>query len=132
MSDLVEKLSQRRARVGVVGLGYVGLPLAASFADAGYDVIGFEVDESSVGYYASLYILDVEAEDVDRLCVGKLATTNLLVWPNVTPSVYVSQPAAKDTRSRSHLHRVQRRRSHGICELVSSSFWKVQPIPEPQ
>ena len=38
----------RRARVGVVGMGYVGLPLAVSFAEAGYEVLGFEIDADRV------------------------------------------------------------------------------------
>ena len=100
MSDLVEKLSQRRARVGVVGLGYVGLPLAASFADAGYDVIGFEVDESKVSDIMAgrSYILDVEAEDVDRIVrAGKLeATTNFARLAECdTISVCVPTPLRK-------------------------------------
>ena len=38
----------RRSRVGIVGLGYVGLPLAVAFAGAGYDVLGFDVDAGRV------------------------------------------------------------------------------------
>ena len=48
MMDLVEKLNNRQARVGVIGLGYVGLPLAVAFGESGHDVLGFEVDESKV------------------------------------------------------------------------------------
>src|SRR6185503_2208061 len=44
--DLKEKLKTRQARIGVIGLGYVGLPLAVEFAKAGFDVTGFDVDES--------------------------------------------------------------------------------------
>ncbi len=48
MSDLLGLIEQRRAVVGVVGLGYVGLPLAVEFAKAGFRVLGFDVDESRV------------------------------------------------------------------------------------
>jgi UDP-N-acetyl-D-glucosamine dehydrogenase len=41
---LLERLAERSARVGVIGLGYVGLPLALLFEDAGFPVIGFDVD----------------------------------------------------------------------------------------
>ena len=41
--NLKEKIEARRARVGVIGLGYVGLPLAVEFARAGFDVTGFDV-----------------------------------------------------------------------------------------
>ena len=45
---LAEKIGSRRARVGVVGLGYVGLPLAVEFAHAGFSVTGIDVSERKV------------------------------------------------------------------------------------
>jgi UDP-N-acetyl-D-glucosamine dehydrogenase len=47
-SALLEKISSRRAQVGVIGLGYVGLPLLVEFARAGYTVIGFDIDARKV------------------------------------------------------------------------------------
>jgi len=44
--DTLERLRARTARVGVIGLGYVGLPLAVELARAGFDVTGFDVDTS--------------------------------------------------------------------------------------
>ena len=38
--QLLDRLSNREAKVGIVGLGYVGLPLAVEFAEAGFSVIG--------------------------------------------------------------------------------------------
>ncbi len=46
--SLREKLASRKARVGVVGLGYVGLPLAAAFAEAGFPVLGIDADPRRV------------------------------------------------------------------------------------
>ncbi|MBM3525004.1 MAG: nucleotide sugar dehydrogenase [Alphaproteobacteria bacterium] len=46
LSTLTERIRDRRARIGIIGLGYVGLPLAVEFARAGFDVTGFDVDES--------------------------------------------------------------------------------------
>ncbi|HET9195477.1 MAG TPA: nucleotide sugar dehydrogenase [Vicinamibacterales bacterium] len=75
---LKEKLENRQARIGVIGLGYVGLPLAVEFARAGFDVTGFDVDESKVSELNAgrSYILDVRSEDVAN-CVnaGKLRAT---------------------------------------------------------
>ena len=75
---LKEKLEKRQARIGVIGLGYVGLPLAVEFARAGFDVTGFDVDESKVSEINAgrSYILDVKTEDVAK-CVnaGKLRAT---------------------------------------------------------
>ncbi|MHC4991902.1 MAG: nucleotide sugar dehydrogenase, partial [Planctomycetota bacterium] len=46
--SLRRKISERKARVGVIGLGYVGLPLAVEFAEAGFRVVGIDVDEAKV------------------------------------------------------------------------------------
>jgi UDP-N-acetyl-D-glucosamine dehydrogenase len=46
--QLASQIQLRTARVAIVGLGYVGLPLAESFAAAGYDVVGFDVDAEKV------------------------------------------------------------------------------------
>ena len=48
MSDLVDRLKAGKARVGVVGLGYVGLPLAHAFCSAGFQVVGLDVDPSKI------------------------------------------------------------------------------------
>src|ERR1035441_7013898 len=45
---LADKIRSRRARVGVVGLGYVGLPLAVEFAKAGFTVTGIDVSEEKI------------------------------------------------------------------------------------
>ena len=47
-SSLVDRIRSRQVKVGVIGLGYVGLPLAVEFARAGFDVTGFDVDESKI------------------------------------------------------------------------------------
>ena len=64
--NLKGKLTQREARIGVIGLGYVGLPLAVEFARAGFDVTGFDVDASKVDEINAgrSYILDVDADEV--------------------------------------------------------------------
>ena len=46
--ELLERLEQRTANVGIVGLGYVGLPLAVEFAEAGFSVVGVDVSSSKV------------------------------------------------------------------------------------
>ncbi|MPY89839.1 MAG: nucleotide sugar dehydrogenase [Luteitalea sp.] len=62
MSDvLIEKLRARQAHAGVIGLGYVGLPLAVAFARAGLQVTGFDLESSKVAMLnaGESYILDV-------------------------------------------------------------------------
>ncbi|MDE2748125.1 MAG: nucleotide sugar dehydrogenase [Chloroflexota bacterium] len=69
MSDkhnLLQKIADREARVGVVGLGYVGLPLAVEFAEAGFNVTGIDVDRHKVRQLnqGRSYIDDVSSERV--------------------------------------------------------------------
>ncbi|HYC48501.1 MAG TPA: nucleotide sugar dehydrogenase [Burkholderiales bacterium] len=45
---LLRKLNDRTARIGIIGLGYVGLPLMLRYSDVGYRVIGFDIDERKV------------------------------------------------------------------------------------
>ena len=45
---LAHRLASREAVIGVLGLGYVGLPLAISFAEVGYRVVGFDVSTAVV------------------------------------------------------------------------------------
>ncbi len=48
MSELLEKIKSNKVTVGILGLGYVGLPLAREFATAGVKVQGFDIDESKI------------------------------------------------------------------------------------
>jgi UDP-N-acetyl-D-glucosamine dehydrogenase len=52
-SDLHAKIVAKTARVGIIGLGYVGLPLARAFTAAGLKVIGFDVDAHKIGKLAN-------------------------------------------------------------------------------
>ena len=67
--DLLEKIKQKSAQVGVIGLGYVGLPLAVEKAKAGYKVTGFDIQQEKVNKVNSgiNYIGDVVPEDLEIL-----------------------------------------------------------------
>lgn len=75
---LLSKIKERTACVGVVGLGYVGLPLAVEFAKAGFNVIGYDLSERVVAQLNEgvSHIQDVPSSDVaERLASGKLEAT---------------------------------------------------------
>ncbi|WP_315072361.1 nucleotide sugar dehydrogenase [uncultured Clostridium sp.] len=78
--QLLDKINNRTAKVGVVGLGYVGLPLAVEKANAGYQTIGFDVQEQKVKMVneGKNYIGDVVDETLKKLVEAKTlqATTD--------------------------------------------------------
>ena len=47
-SELLKKIESRKAVVGIVGLGYVGLPLMLRFSEVGFRVLGFDIDAAKV------------------------------------------------------------------------------------
>jgi UDP-N-acetyl-D-glucosamine dehydrogenase len=66
---LLEKIADHTARIGVIGMGYVGLPLAVEFAQAGFRATGFEVDarKADTINQGQSYIIDVPSEHVAAL-----------------------------------------------------------------
>lgn len=78
LRDLGARIEARQARIGVMGLGYVGLPLVVEFAKAGFSVTGFELDAEKVRSIMSgrSYIEDVpEAELAAQRGAGRLHAT---------------------------------------------------------
>jgi UDP-N-acetyl-D-glucosamine dehydrogenase len=97
---LAEKIRSRTARVGVVGLGYVGLPLAVEFAKAGFDVTGIDLSESKVAKVnaGESYIPDIATSVVAELVAkGKLrATTSFAAVKDLdTINICVPTPLRK-------------------------------------
>src|SRR6266850_1027474 len=78
--QIVQLITQKRARIGVVGLGYVGLPLLVEFAGSGFRGMGFEVDQQKAAQInaGDSYIGDVPSATVKDLVDRKLlrATTD--------------------------------------------------------
>ncbi|HXI13956.1 MAG TPA: nucleotide sugar dehydrogenase [Thermoanaerobaculia bacterium] len=68
MTEQLGRIERRESTVGVIGLGYVGLPLVLLFQEAGFPVIGFDLDEEKVKNLSSgsSYIRHISAEGVKR------------------------------------------------------------------
>ncbi len=78
-TQLTGKIKDKTARVGVVGLGYVGLPLAVEYAKAGYTVTGIDLSRHKIDTLnrGESYIQDVPTEEVAELVrAGKLSATD--------------------------------------------------------
>jgi len=97
---LASRLDRRSAHLGVIGLGYVGLPLAVEMAEAGFKVTGIDIDERKVKQLQRgvSYIQDVPTASVKRLVRDGLlnATTDFSVLRKVdTVNICVPTPLSK-------------------------------------
>lgn len=68
-ADVLKRIDDRLLVVGVIGMGYVGLPLALTFADRGFTVIGFDIDVAKIEALngGRSYIKHIDADDIARL-----------------------------------------------------------------
>jgi len=80
-SNLIEKLNKKEAIIGVLGLGYVGLPLSISFSEAGFKVLGFDIDKKKVNELmkGNSYI-----EHIDSSNIKKILTLGFEVTPDIS------------------------------------------------
>lgn len=80
VSILKDKIARRAAKIGIVGLGYVGLPLAVNFGKKGFFVCGYDTDPGRVAKITrgEHYIVDVDPREPLKLIAGKrfLPTTD--------------------------------------------------------
>ena len=89
--ELFSRIEERTARVAIVGLGYVGLPLAETFAWGGYPVLGFDIDADKVAKLkrGESYIGHICSERVggaDRLAAASRPPPIRVASPRPTPS----------------------------------------------
>src|SRR5437762_4515780 len=79
MHELSERIRRREARCGVIGLGYVGLPLALEFARAGFHVTGIDVDGAKIDAIngGRSYVVDLEDREIaEQVQAGRLTATS--------------------------------------------------------
>lgn len=77
--QLVERLQSKKATIGIVGLGYVGLPLLLRYSEVGYKVVGFDIDPAKVEALASgrSYIEHIASADIaTAMAAGTEATSD--------------------------------------------------------
>jgi UDP-N-acetyl-D-glucosamine dehydrogenase len=95
LRELEGRIGSREARIGVIGLGYVGLPLALEFAKAGFPVDGFDLDAEKVRILSAggSYIGDVPADEVKaQVGAGRLAAHTDFAALSRTDVIHVCVP----------------------------------------
>jgi UDP-N-acetyl-D-glucosamine dehydrogenase len=70
---LLEMIQERTARIGIIGLGYVGLPLAIHFGQKGFNVIGFDLDARKIDkiLHGESYIKHIQADNIREMTNAK-------------------------------------------------------------
>lgn len=107
---LINKFDTKTATIGVVGLGYVGLPLAVEKAKAGFNVIGFDVQEDKVINVNNgiNYIGDVLPEDLELLVIsGKLKATSDYSFMKEVDAVAICVPTPLDIYKQPNMSYVE-------------------------
>lgn len=97
--QLLDKINNKTAKVGVVGLGYVGLPLAVEKAHAGYQTIGFDVQDNKVNMVneGKNYIGDVVDETLKKLVEeGSLRATTDFSFVKDVDTICICVPTPLD------------------------------------
>jgi UDP-N-acetyl-D-glucosamine dehydrogenase len=76
-SELIEKIKSRQAKIGIIGLGYVGLPLGIEFCKAAFEVIAFDIDEKKVVMLkeGKSYIKHIDGGEIVN-CLSKFTPTS--------------------------------------------------------
>ena len=132
---LLKRIHNKTIRIGVVGLGYVGLPLAVEKAKAGFETVGFDVQAEKVDMVNAghNYIGDVVDSDLAALVkAGKLRATtdSSKMW---TLLRFVCPRRWTHIRSRILVMcETQLRLLHNILNLRRWWCWNPPPIPAPR
>lgn len=77
--SLIKKLTSKEARIGIIGLGYVGLPLLIRYAEVGYTVVGFDIDQEKVCHLNQVksYIGHISNNKLEKIKGQYHATTDI-------------------------------------------------------
>ena len=109
--QLLTKIKNKTATLGVIGLGYVGLPLAVEKAKAGYKTIGFDIQEKKVQWVneGHNYINDIEDSDLEEMVKeGKLKATSDYSFINDTDVVCICVPTPLDIHQQPDLSYIRK------------------------
>src|SRR3984893_15592515 len=94
-NEIINLIKQKRASIGVIGLGYVGLPLATEFAGKGFKATGFEVDSGKAEQINAgrSYIGDVASEVIKKAVdAGRLRATTDFDQLKESEAIFICVP----------------------------------------
>jgi UDP-N-acetyl-D-glucosamine dehydrogenase len=93
LSQLVTKINNKTVKIGIVGLGYVGFPLAVAFSESGFQVLGFDIEKNKVDFVnqRKSYVAEVSSGSLLSVRNRLKATTNQSRL-NEVDAIYICVP----------------------------------------
>jgi UDP-N-acetyl-D-glucosamine dehydrogenase len=118
---LLNRISTRAAQVGVIGLGYVGLPLSVAIARAGFPVSGFDIEARKVESLnnGQSYIEAVTSTALAGMWRARIRATRICRTAVCDVKSSISDPLTKHRDRTSPLSRTQQAPSRSICGSAS-------------
>src|ERR1700740_3613102 len=98
IDQLKRKIQQREARVGIIGLGYVGLPLALLYSEQKFRVTGFDIDARKVATLAKggSYIYRIGPEEVQAAQANGFSATSDYSQISIMDAIIICVPTPLD------------------------------------
>jgi UDP-N-acetyl-D-glucosamine dehydrogenase len=131
--DLKQKIETKNAKIGIIGLGYVGLPLLLEFVDAGYSCIGFDLDGKKIHSLEKkkTYIKHISSERIAKIMsTGLLHATTDFSRLSETDCIIVAVPTPLDKHQQPDLsyiintsQTISKYLQKGQLVVLESSTW---------
>jgi len=125
MDNLKIKLKNKKAKIGIIGLGYVGLPLCLRFLEVGFNVIGFDNDKSKIKKLKNgkSYIKSIPSSKLNKLKKKFNLTNNMNIISDVDVIIIcLPTPLTKKTKKPDMTY------IKDICNILKNKIRKNQAI----
>ena len=132
-NNLMKKIQNADALIGVIGLGYVGLPLALAYAEKSFNVLGFDIDSNKVKELNSghNYISHMDGKKVTQVVKSKkLSATTDFSRLSEPDAIIICVPTPLTQQLDPDMSYTSRQQSKlkNVCVPGSLSFWNRQLI----
>ncbi len=123
--ELADKIKSKKIKIGIIGLGYVGLPLCIRFAQVGFKVIGFDRDKKKVHSLNNhkSYIKSIKNSDIKKIKKNFVSTSNFSIISDVDIIIIcLPTPLKKNTKSPDMTY------IKGIAKIIKNKLRENQAI----
>jgi UDP-N-acetyl-D-glucosamine dehydrogenase len=124
--NLIDKIKNKSAKIGIIGLGYVGLPLSLEFASKSFDVLGFDLDESKIECLSKgkSYIKHIGSERTEKtVSGGHLSATSDFTRLKEVDAIIICVPTPLNEHREPDMSYVE-----GTAEIIAKHLQKGQLI----